>query len=141
MPTIFSQLAERPGSCVAVKNYSLADIPEGTAVLDDLVNVDPKNPAGIVVPTAAGAMKPVAGVADELILAGKMGKIRITGEKTCIAHGAIAMGDFVQPSSTAGKEGQVKVLVGASGAQLGRARTAAADGDPVVIEIVIAASA
>lgn len=139
--TINSQLAERPGSCIAVHNYSGADIPEGTGLLWDLVNVDPQLPQGVVVPTAAGPMVKVAGFADEEIKAGKTGRLKISGEKTAIAHGAIAMGDFVQLSSTAAHLGQVKVLVAASGAQCGQARNAAADGDPVVIEILIAASA
>jgi hypothetical protein len=138
---IQSQLAERPGSCIAVKNYSLTDIPEGTAVLWDLLNVDPTLPQGIVVPTAAGAVTPVAGVTDEVIYAGKLGKMKVTGEKTCTSDGALAMGAFVQISSAAAKMGRVTTLVGASGGQLGQARNAAADGDPVVIEILIAKSA
>ncbi len=139
---IYSQLAERPGDGIAVKNYGVADIPEGTAVIWDAVtNIDPQLPQGILVPTAAGAVVPVAGVTDELIKAGRTGRLRINGEKTCVAHGAIAMGAWVQISSTSAHMGQVKTLVGASGGQLGQARNAAADGDPVVIEILLAASA
>lgn len=140
MPPIYSQMAERPGSCIPVKNYSLLDIPEGTGLIWDLVNIDVQQPAGVVTPLAAGPVLKVAGFADEMILAGKMGKMRITGEKTATADGAIAMGDFVQLSSTATKMGHVKVLADA-GAQCGQARNAAADGDPVVIEILIAKSA
>lgn len=137
--TIYSQLAERPGDDIAVKNYGVADIPEGTAVLWDLTNVDPQQPQGIVVPGSGGSMTPQAGITTEVIKAGGIGRLRVNGEKTATAEGSLAVGDWVQVSSTSAKMGRVKALATA-GAQLGRCMNSAADGDPVVIEILIAKS-
>lgn len=139
---ITAQLAARPASHIAVRNYGVTDIPEGTAVIWDLVNVDPMKAQGIVVPAAAGAVAPAAGITADTIKAGGWGRLAVSdGEAVAVADGAIAMGDYVQISSTAAKMGRVKTLVAASGAQLGRAMNAAADGDPVVIELAIAKSA
>lgn len=122
-----------PGGDQPFKNYGLTDIPANTAVLFDSVNVgDVNGPAGIVVPTNGGGVARTAGVTVERIPPGCVGRVRIFGGAVAIASGAINPGDLVQIDDTTPKMGCVE-LAASTNQILGKAMSAAVDGDPVLV--------
>ena len=121
------------GGDLPFHNYGGTDIPAGTGMLMDTVNVQSSNLApGVVVPTAAGGVVGTLGIAIETIPAGKNGRVRLYGAYPMICDGAITAGAFVQVSDTAGKMGRVKTK-GAGVIQLGQALGTGADGDPILV--------
>ena len=123
------------GGDLPAHNYGGTDIPAGTGVLLDTVNIQGSNAApGVVVPTAAGGVLATFGIAIETIPAGKNGRVRVYGGYPMICDGAVAVGAFVQISDTAGKMGRVKTK-GAGLIQLGQALGTGADGDPILVLI------
>src|SRR5438309_11611004 len=122
------------GGDTAHANYSVTDIPAGTAVIVDTSNAEALfSRPGVKIPaTAATGITGHVGITiDKLVANGKQpGRVRRLGSAVCTASGTIAYGAWVTVESASGKEGRVRVKTSGE-EQLGQAMNAAADGDPV----------
>lgn len=130
-----------PGGDVTFHNYGGSDIPDGTIVLYDTSNPGSLTQApGCVVPTASGAVSPVAGITIGVIPAGGAGTVRQLGAAAVTADGSVTSGDSIQASNTASKMGRGKTC-GAGIEQVGKAYGNASDGDQFVVILHIARNA
>lgn len=124
------------GQDIAVKNYGLLDIAEGTGVLLDASNLGGvSGPPGVINPTSSGGVAGTFGVATTAIAAGKIGTVRMAGTKWMTASGTVTALDLVQISDTSAKMGYAKTAAGSGTELLGKAMTTATDGLPVLVFI------
>ena len=124
-------------------NYSVTDIPSGTAVLMDAANpASGDSPGGVVIPTGSGGVVGTIGVTIETIVANaaQPGRVRVNGVALCTSDGSITTGTEVQASDTGGKVGRVKTCAAAT-TQLGIALNTTVDGDILRVLIAVAKNA
>lgn len=108
------------GGDLPAYNPAVTAIPAFTAVVFDASNPPTGDqPMSVKIPAAAGSVAAPAGITMQAIPAGGIGLVRMYGIAKATAHGTLALGEFVQISSTAGHEGQVKTC-GAATASIGR---------------------
>ena len=116
-------------------NAAVTDIPANTAVVFDTANPPTNDQCMTVkIPAAAGSVQAPAGITVEVIKAGYSGRVRRYGAQKATAHGTVAIGDFVQVSSTAAHEGQVKTAGAAIGV-LGQCLRGGSDAEEVLIDV------
>lgn len=128
------------GGDLPAYNPAVTAIPAFTAVVFDTANPPTGDqPMSIKIPAAAGSVAAPAGITMQAIPAGGIGLVRRYGVAKATSHGAVAIGDFVQVSSTAGHEGQVKTTGGAT-ATLGQCIRGATD-DEVLVALSFALNA
>lgn len=125
------------GGDIPFKNATGSDIAAGIAVVMDttagrVMHVKP--------PAAAGSVAGSIGITVEAIANGKVGRVRCVGAAVATAHGTINPGEGVQIENASGHEGKV-IVCGAATTQLGRALTAAVDGDQVLVLVGVATNA
>jgi len=134
------QLSTAPGLLdFPFMNNTGSDIAAGLAVVVDSTNAlsssNTVDGVSVKLPAADGALG--VGVTMEVIKAGNFGRVRTGGQAAGTASGAITAGAAVMVESATGK---IKAS-GAGNAQIGIALTTAADGDPVLVQIVPAKNA
>lgn len=130
---------------VTMKNYGVTDIPSNLGVLFDLSHVQTggDNPPGCVLPTATAGVAATAGVTQETIKAGGVGRVIFNGTVPMTSDGTITAGGYVQVSDTSLKLGYAKArgALGVTVEQLGQAITSSTDGQPVLVFLSKAATA
>jgi hypothetical protein len=125
-----------PGGDLPFTNFGATAIPEDRGVV-----LDPNNDHGIVLPAAGGPVAGAIGVTMDRITAGATGRVRCLGTKRVFADGPINRGEDVALSSTAGKEGFVRVAAAPGVGVVGRALMAAADGEALAIWLFLSKNA
>jgi len=131
---IYNQMSATPvqGGDFVFHNYSGTDIPPGTAVLIDTVNLSLINQTvGVTVALSAGNPAGACGVTMEVLKAGRDGRVRVLGTAIASADGAINPGDPVMLSTNGAKLGRVTKSTGPTA--MGQSLSQAADADPVVV--------
>lgn len=86
---------------VTCKNYQSADIAAGTCVMLDTSNTPAGSgtaPLGVL--TTSGSTVAPFGIAAETLVAGKTGRVQISGVGVGIAGGTVHVGDAVMSDST-----------------------------------------
>ena len=128
------------GGDVTCTNTSIIDIPAGAGVVLDLAYPPSGDQAvAVTVPLASGSVAKPFGIATAIIKVGKSGPVRTLGSYPMTASGAITYGDFVQIDGATSHMGQAKTK-GATVSQLGQALNTAADGEQVLVRVVVAAN-
>jgi hypothetical protein len=125
-----------PGGDQPFTNFGAIDIPEDRGVV-----LDPARDNGILLPAAGGPVAGAIGITMDRVPAGATGRVRCLGTKRVFADGPISRGEDVQLSSTAGKEGFVRVAAAPGVGVVGRALMAAADGEPLAIWLFLSKNA
>lgn len=118
---------------LTVYNAGLTDIPANTFVLVDTAT-PPTGDAvlAVKIPTAGGGVAGTFGITRTVIKSLASGSVCALGGEYVKADGVITVGDYVQASDTAGKEGRAK-LKGAGVESGGKALNSAADGEDVLV--------
>lgn len=128
------------GGDLPAYNPAVTAIPAFTAVVFDAANPPTGDqPMTVKIPAAAGSIAAPAGITMQAIPAGGIGIVRRYGIAKATAHGTLAIGEFVQISSTAGHEGQVKTCA-AGTASIGQCARGATD-DEVHVALSFAINA
>jgi hypothetical protein len=128
-----------PGGDVAFKNYGGSDIGANLGVLIDVSNTGTsQDPPGVVLPTVAPAQMPMAvGVTLDTLKAGGRGRVRVLGGAVCTADGAIAYGQWVEVSNANTKLGRVRLAQGNTPALGICISQTAADGDQLLVLLML----
>lgn len=119
------------GADLPKKNDGVSDIAAGLGVTDDTNDESVKLPA-----TSGGVVQPV-GVTVETLKASGVGRVRTAGYAIMKASGTVNKGDSCKLDDASGKEGRPKATTNAGDWIIGIARSTAADGEDVVIDIRI----
>lgn len=128
------------GGDLPAYNPAVTAIPAFTAVVFDAANPPTGDqPMTVKIPGAAGSVAAPAGITMQAIPAGGIGLVRRYGVAKATSHGTLAIGEFVQISSTAGHEGQVKTCAAAT-ASIGQCVRGATD-DEVQVALSFAINA